>query len=270
MKKTAITLVAAILFFVVVMQITIKMMPYFAPSQYGRGNLFFADAENISSIVIKKDSHKIKLRKSDGNWYCNGYYAQNALMDDYIKNLSQVTIADNFSARLKDKAEVEFTTANGKKFFFETAVDGNRSVVSLDNKNYLLNKNIMLPITSDEYYIQPLLPLADKQIEKQVGVNGDKDIFYSIRYLGAVKSIPDSSADSQYKNFALISSDGIKFVCGLYKNKEQYWMTVNLKTTIMPTIEADKYVKTNGFRYDGWYFMISTEEGNRLWNLLTN
>lgn len=272
MKKVAVGLIAAIVVFVVVMQIMIKAMPYFTPSRYANGNLFFANAEKLSSIVVKSEGPKIKLRKLDGSWYCNGYYAQNALLDNYIEKLSQATIVEAYQGKYSEQAEYEFDISEQQKFYFSIAPSdkNDQSIVNVDGKNYEIDTNIMLPTDLSEYYVQPLLPLADRKIEQQVGITGDLDIFYSMRYFGATQKLSDTGADISYKSFALISNDGIKFVCGLYKGKDQYWVTVNLKTTIMPTIEADKYVKENGFRYEGWYFAISSEDGNRLWNLLTN
>ena len=57
-----------------------------------------------------------------------------------------------------------------------------------------------------------------------------------------------------YRSFAVVTTDGLKLICGVYKHRDQYWMTVQLKTTIMPTAEAASYAKENSFRYDGWYF----------------
>ncbi len=264
MKKTMLLLAALLCFFIVLILIVVKTMPYFAPVKYSTSSLFFANAQNLSGIVIKKRYQKIKLRKINGVWYCNGYFARNKLMDEYINRLSKTIIKDSYTGPINPKTEFEYTTDDKKNFMFNAVSlgDKNQSVVAFRNRKYVLDSDIGLPDDIREYFVQPLLPLQNKTIE-----NHEEDIglYGSLQYIGARKSLPSMGNDVQYKSFVLVTKDGIKFICGLYKQADSYWMTVNLKTTIMPTIQAENYVKDNQYRYDGWYFAIAPEDGIRLW-----
>ena len=69
---------------------------------------------------------------------------------------------------------------------------------------------------------------------------------------------------SEHRNFVIVTDDGLKIIGGLFADQEKYLLSISLKTTIMPTEAAEEYVKQNGFRYEGWYFILSRHDGNRL------
>lgn len=92
----------------------------------------------------------------------------------------------------------------------------------------------------------------------------------SLPCLGASRRLPEAALDPEHKSFAAVTVDGIKVIFGVYKYKENYRLTVSLKTTIMPTEKAAEFVKQNGFRYDGWYFVLSRRDGSRLFEALKN
>ena len=270
MRKIIFSLLGVVLLFAFALKTATWIMPYFAPSRYGEGSLLFTDIDRLSSIVIKKGNEKIKLRKQEGSWICNGYYAKNAVIDAFLQELGQAEIKAVIDKRLEAESDIELKDGQNAFFYFGlNSTEDGKSVVVADNKSYVLDRNIALPSDVREFFVQPLLPLSNMDIEQYVGIEAQIDDLVGIEYTGAVKQIPSSMVNHDYKSFVLISNDGVKFVCGLYKYGENYLMTLSLKTTIMPTVEADAFVKQNGFRYEGWYFKILPSDGNRLWKKLT-
>ena len=72
--------------------------------------------------------------------------------------------------------------------------------------------------------------------------------------------------DWDNKKIKIIMNNGIIAELTIYAQGHSYWMSVNLTTTALPSIEADEFVKNNGFLYEGWYFEIPQPEGSRLFN----
>lgn len=129
----------------------------------------------------------------------------------------------------------------------------------------------MPPAAIADYYLQPLLPFAEHKIEQVIGLPREAaEELSSLPCLGASRRLPEAALDPEHKSFAAVTVDGIKVIFGVYKYKENYRLTVSLKTTIMPTEKAAEFVKQNGFRYDGWYFVLSRRDGSRLFEALKN
>ncbi len=72
-------------------------------------------------------------------------------------------------------------------FDFETAPapDPVQSVIRLEGKEYLISENLLLPSDLSAYYLQPLLPLQNHQIEQVVGFTGDQADLTALHYQAA-------------------------------------------------------------------------------------
>lgn len=274
MKKIIFWLFVSVLLVSAAMFAVVKTMPYFSPSGRGAGDLVYAGADELTGITVRSGKEKIKLRKRDGSWLVNGYYGRNAAADEYADRLRKAAILSLSGAALPEAAvKVRLDGGAGERFFFSVAPadDPERSIIGIDGKNYLVSENLMPPAAMADYYLQPLLPFKEHKIEQLVGLPREAaEELAALPCLGASRRLPETALDAEHKSFAAVTADGIKVIFGVYRHREDYRLTVSLKTTIMPTEKAAKYVKQNGFRYDGWYFVLSRHDGSRLFNALKN
>ena len=235
MKKIILWLSVSVALLAAAMFAVVKKMPYFSPSGKSTGDLVYAGADELTGITVRFGKEKIKLRKLDGSWLVNGYYGRNAAADEYANRLQRATIL-SFSDAAQPKPAVKVRLDGGARRRFSFSVlpteDPGRSVIGIDGK-------------------------AAEELS-------------SLPCLGASRRLPEAALDPEHKSFAAVTADGIKVIFGVYKYKENYRLTVSLKTTIMPTEKAAEFVKQNGFRYDGWYFVLSRRDGSRLFEALKN
>lgn len=274
MKKIILWLSVSVALLAAAMFVVVKKMPYFSPSGKSTGDLVYAGADELTGITVRFGKEKIKLRKLDGSWLVNGYYGRNAAADEYANRLQRATIL-SFSDAAQPKPAVKVRLDGGARRRFSFSVlpteDPGRSVIGIDGKNYLVSENLMPPAAIADYYLQPLLPFAEHKIEQVIGLpRAAAEELSSLPCLGASRRLPEAALDPEHKSFAAVTADGIKVIFGVYKYKENYRLTVSLKTTIMPTEKAAEFVKQNGFRYDGWYFVLSRRDGSRLFEALKN
>ena len=169
------------------------------------------------------------------------------------------------------KIKVHLRGRDSVSFDFETAPapDPVQSVIRLEGKEYLISENLLLPSDLSAYYLQPLLPLQNHQIEQVVGFTGDQADLTALHYQAARHALPESDDIAyDYRSFAVVTTDGLKLICGVYKHRDQYWMTVQLKTTIMPTAEAASYAKEKQLPLRRLVFLLAGADGSRLYKSL--
>ena len=63
--------------------------------------------------------------------------------------------------------------------------------------------------------------------------------------------------------FAVVTTDGLKLICGVYKHRDQYWMTVQMKTTNAHRPKRPVMVKKNSFGAAARYFTGRCPDGSR-------
>lgn len=272
MKKIIFWLSVFAVLLAATMIVVVKKMPYFSPSGKSAGDLVYAGTDELTGITVRFGKEKIKLRKLDGSWLVNGYYGRNAAVDEYANKLQRAAILSlSDAARPKPAVKVLLDDGARRRFSFSVmpAEDPEQSVIGIDGKNYLVSENLMPPAAIADYYLQPLLPFAEHKIEQVIGLPREAaEELLLLPCLGASSRLPEAALNPEHKSFAAVTADGIKVIFGVYKYKENYRLTVSLKTTIMPTEKAAEFVKQNGFRYDGWYFVLSNREGSRLFEVL--
>ncbi len=272
MKKAVIWISGALAAVGLAFIAAVKTMPYFAPLPYGSGDLLFAGAEDATRLTVTVNGRRIKLKKQEGSWFVDDYYACNRLIEDFLQKLGRAVLLSCSNVAAQPENEVRLKVHDSVSFDFETAPapDPAQSIVRLEGKEYLISENLLLPSDLSAYYLQPLLPLQNHQIEQVAGLADDQVDLSGLRYREVRRALPEGDkAAYDYRSFAVVTADGLKLICGVYKHRDRYWMTVQLKTTIMPTAEADRYAKENSFRYDGWYFLLADADGSRLYKSLT-
>lgn len=264
MKKILLYVTLFTVIIIAAAAVIIKTMPYLASSNHAIGDLLLPKIDEIDKITINFDKQRIKLRKDNGAWKINGYYAYNNLIDEFLHNLSQATYADEADALPENAIEIRLGIEEATFIFRAAATENeNQTLIELNGKKWLINGNLLMPRDVSDYYVQPLLPLGGHPHEQSIGLIDDKVDLQNLRYYKASNALPEETYD--YRSFAIVTADGIKVLGGLYKFEKEYWMSVQLKTTIMPTVETDKYVKENSFRFEKWYFLLSNSDGSRLY-----
>lgn len=266
MKKVIVGLIVLLLLTTAVFFLVVEKMPYFKAEKYLAGDAVCADAPLLTGLSFRQNGKKMVLRKTEGSWLANGYYAANTRVEEYLDDLRTAVIINKEPPLPEQEVVLNLKFASGRsgEIRVAPAEKENLGIVTMEGKSYLVNKNLLPPADFAEYYRQPLLPLKDRKIEQIIGFSGEREILTGLRYEGALPALPEEAAVAEHRNFVIITADGIKILCGLYKYREQFFMTVGLKTTIMPTAEAEDFVNKNGFRYDGWFFVLTGRDGNRL------
>ncbi len=266
MKKVIVGLILLLLLTTAAFFLVVEKMPYFKAEKYLAGDSICADAPLLSRISFWRGGKKMVLRKTEGSWLANGYYAANARIEEYLDDLRMAVILNKEPPLPEQEVVLNLKFASGRTGEIKVAPAEKRNlgIVTMEGKSYLVSKNLLPPADFSEYYQQPLLPLEGREIEQIIGFSGDKTTLTGLRYEGALPTLPEEAAVAEHRNFVIITADGIKILCGLYKHRNRFFMTVFLKTTIMPTMEARDFVNKNNPRYNGWFFVLTSQDGKRL------
>ena len=75
----------------------------------------------------------------------------------------------------------------------------------------------------------------------------------------------DDSVHQKLRKIVLTTFSGMVITADLYQDAEKnYWLKLSFSTTHLPTVYVNDYIKENSYLYEGWYFKISPEAGEKL------
>ena len=229
------------------------------------GDYLFSNTDDVSRVIVINSDNEMTFSKVSGIWSNeDGYHIDNKLMDEFLSDLKNATygsISGNLELSTKiilvsddDEALFEFG------YFYDEIEDKN--YVEVKNKVYEMSDQFYIPYIPEDWFIQPLLPFDDVEIESVYGLDThfhfDELTFYQAVKKQAIN--PDLP-----KKFRIILQNGLDLDFSIYEAKEDYWLEVKMSKTILPTKEATNYLKYNSSLYDGWIFKISNQSGAELY-----
>ena len=164
------------------------------------------------------------------------------------------------------------------------------AAVSGKNEIWQISGNWQLPEDQASWFLQPLLELPSSMVEslqvddiKVSRTSPFADFVYpdgkaalvkafleNFAWLPSVEVVPsfgfDRSKFPDVKNIILTSFDGLIVRLTLSCNNQDYWGSITLSTTPLPTSAVNAYIRDNAFLYEDWYFKIPSSAGKALFS----
>lgn len=237
-----------------------------APDFYDFGEKLSEKLETINSFTI---DNSMQVVRKNGVWSSQEddfYPVDNDVVELFFKEMKKASLKAEICEGKPD-AEPGMVL-HGKKdidVFYDENNEINTKIVLTDHKKcYVLTGDFRIPAQPYQWFVQPLLPFSNQNIEEIYGADPAQFAFSELFFYQAVHN--NDFEDWDNKKIKIIMNNGIIAELTIYAQGHSYWMSVNLTTTALPSIEADEFVKNNGFLYEGWYFEIPQPEGSRLFN----
>ena len=233
---------------------------------YASKSELFEDLKNVTELNV---GNSMTIVRHNGVWSSQDddlYPVDNAKVENLLEQLRQAALIpssceDEPSGTpdivLKSSAEIKLFYPDGEN-------PDEQTVVVSDGRCVLLTGNFDIPAQPYQWFVQPLFPFSDDDIEEIYGAEPGYFSFSDLVFYQAAHE--GDFTDWDQKKITVITTGGIIFEITLYARGHSYWASVVLKETPMPTVEAAAYIKNNGFLYDGWYFELPQPEGSRLFN----
>lgn len=233
---------------------------------YASKSELFEDLKNVTELNV---GNSMTIVRHNGIWSSQDddlYPVDNAKVENLLEQLRQAALTpssceDEPSGTpdivLKSSAEIKLFYPDGEN-------PAEQTVVVSDGRCVLLTGNFDIPAQPYQWFVQPLFPFSDDDIEEIYGAEPGYFSFSDLVFYQAAHE--GDFTDWDQKKITVITTGGIIFEITLYARGHSYWASVVLKETPMPTVEAAAYIKNNGFLYDGWYFELPQPEGSRLFN----
>ena len=245
---------------------------WFSPDFYRTSPQLTIRLAEVSEFTINES---MTIVRKDGIWCSRDddfYPVNNDVVDMFLADLrSSAEHTQRYKGDLDGKDTIVLRGGEGPdiQLFFD-AVDGQaEEIKALVGKNaYVLRGNFRMPSQPYQWFNQPLIPLSNSSIEEIYGADPDSFAFSELFFYQVTKQNDFAEWDSH--EVKIVTVDGIVINMTIYAQARSYWASVDLQTSVMPTIEASDYVKTNGFLYDGWFFELPQPEGNRLFGFENN
>lgn len=223
---------------------------------------------STNTIIVNNDT---TLVRQNGIWYSrdDDFYPVNSDIAEKLLNDLQQALTQSISYKdeISEGGEIIIKTSlpHNIKLYFN-AVNGqtDEMIAVYNSEKYLLRGNFQIPSQPYQWFIQPLIPLSDNNISEIYGIDPSKFSFSQLFFYQATKQ--NDFKDWDRHNLKIMTTDGIIVNLTVYMRNHSYWASVDLQTSVMPTLAAAEYVKNNGFLYSGWFFELPQPEGNRLFS----
>lgn len=164
-------------------------------------------------------------------------------------------------------ADIVLKTASGSDvaLFYAHGSEPIQRVEAVQNgRCFELEGTFNIPEQPYQWFRQPLFPFSDSDTEEIYGIDPSRFSFSELVFYQASRSNDFEEWDK--RKIKVTTSGGVVIDMTVYAYGHSYWLSVSLKTSPMPSIKADNYIKNNGFLFDGWYFELPQPEGNRLFD----
>lgn len=234
---------------------------------------FYAGEQKLPEVLMKTTSftvdNSMNIERKNGVWSSKDddfYPVDNQVVDILMGALSQATLSAKTCA--EEPSGEPKLVMHGKKdiLLYHDENDAENAGVSVlyNDKCHWLAGDFSIPSQPYLWFTQPLLPFSNQDIDEIYGADPDNFAFSELFFYQAARS--DDFFEWDSRKIKIVLQNGIVADLTIYNQGHSYWMSVNLGLTVMPTVEADEFVKNNGFLYEGWYFEIPQPEGSRLFD----
>ena len=236
------------------------------PDFYTPDNILPQKIMETNRIVVDDE---MVMEKVDGIWSSseNEFYPlDNEAVIGMLENFEKASIyAKKVSSINKGNYKLVLENDTNKKielYFHKQGTKIEGANLLFDDKKFYFPITMEIPAQPYQWFSQPLFPFEDNIITKISGVEKDRFSFSDLTFLQATRQ--DDFSDWDNKKIDITLDNGIVLNIILYTNNGSYWLSVKMKTTIMPTIAAKEYINDNKELYDGWFFEIPQPVGNKL------
>lgn len=227
----------------------------------------------ISKVEKITINNGMTIERKMGSWCSkeDDFYPVNTdVVDALIENLRRAALyAEKYVGEHEEKDEIDLVDEEGNvlKLSFNEINGHTSEIVALNNgQKTLLKGDFAIPAQPYQWFEQPLLKLNNSDIEEISGVEPGDFSFDDLLFYQATKN--NDFAEWMTRQINVVLKNGLTIKLIVYTRGHSYWVSLNLGTTVMPTKDADEFVKNNGFLYDGWFFELPQPVGNRLFGTI--
>lgn len=225
--------------------------------------------DEIASVQEFIVDNSMSVIRHDGIWSSRDddfYPVDNDKVENLLAQLKQAVLSASECKEMPSgTADIVFKTIPDTALFSSYDENGGQYVEIMQEKNCMaLSEKIDIPDQPYQWFMQPLFPFSDNDIEEIYGMDPSHFSFANLIFYQVTRSNDFEEWDS--RKFKIITSGGIIIEMNIFARGHSYWMSVALNTTPMPTKGAAAYIKNNGFLFDGWYFELPQPEGSRLFD----
>ncbi|MBR1648291.1 MAG: hypothetical protein IJ689_01660 [Alphaproteobacteria bacterium] len=235
---------------------------------------FYSLSPELSKVITEADSLEINdgltAIKQDGIWCSRDddcYPLNNDLTDKFIRELSHSALnALPYNKEIEGENSIILHSRNGEelKLLYDNDEGQTDEIIALQGDNgFELKGRFLIPAQPYQWFIQPLLPFDNEDIEEIYGAEPQDFDFKTLDFYQAVNQSDFDEWDK--KDIRIVLKNGVVIAMELFNLGHSYWVKIDMSTTVMPSLSAEEYVKNNGFLYEGWYFELPQPVGSRLW-----
>lgn len=276
----------------------------FANTAANIGNLGQITIETDGNIVNFRQEDSLWRVLEAGNYYA-GYRQINNLFNDLetsriFRRIGKETPEDKQKYGLDKQEAVRIITRDSIGRILDSVRIGKAAAENLyhfaqtdgENDIFLVTGVFNFPQTIASWLQQPLLSIPPTDIRslkigeqtavrsnlivpfkiKENGKNTDVERFLTAFGFVAAYDVR-RSADfdpSQYAEPKLITVstfDGLVATLEIYnRENKEYWTSLKISTTTLPTTAVSDYIKSSAFLYEDWYFKLDPDIGRILFN----
>lgn len=214
----------------------------------------FLVGQKLDIDAIGLADKKMFLFKKGGVWQTEeGYPLEAKKVEAFLSVLEDVKLLKATTSEKDEKKEKIVFEKEGKTVLeFEVSSSAKGFAKVWQNAmSYELSALVPFYYLQEEWFFQPVVGFASKT----------EHPLADLRYINVLKKNVDWKP---IKKFAFSLNEGLVFECFLYFQDGEYWLAVDLSLDMMPKREALKYAKNNAPLINGWMFLLSRQDGERL------
>lgn len=236
------------------------------PDFYTPDNTLPQKISQTERIIIDDE---MTMEKTNGVWNSlenEGYPLDNDAVIKMLEYFEKASVyAKKHNSSNTGNYKIVLKNANDEEtelFFHKKDQKINGAVAVVDKQTYYFPAELSIPSQPYQWFSQPLLPFESSSISKISGIEKEKFDFADLLFFQATRQ--NDFSDWTNKQIDITLDSGIVLKLTLYTKNGSYWLSAQMKNTIMPTKEAKEFINNNKELYDGWFFEIPQPIGNGL------
>ncbi|MBO7556556.1 MAG: hypothetical protein J6T72_04095 [Alphaproteobacteria bacterium] len=236
------------------------------PDFYTPDNTLPQTIAKTNRIIIDGE---IIMEKTNGIWNSpenEGYPLDNDAIIKMLEHFEKASVyAKKYNSANKGNFKIVLQNENNEKtelYFHKNGQEINGTIAVINKQTYHFSDKLSIPAQPYQWFSQPLFPFENREITKISGIEKDKFDFADLLFFQATRQ--NEFSDWPSKQIDITLENGIVLKLTLYTQNGSYWLSAQMKNTIMPTKDAKEYTNNNKELYEGWFFEIPQPIGNEL------
>lgn len=259
------------------------------------GSYVFADTlseiGSLSEITVQSADSEINLELVDGLWRvkeADGYYANYNLLKSFFSDIYNAKYNSKVTESGDDFFEnyriITFKDKNGK--YIDSIMLGKKDakhIYTFAKKEdvFLIDGTYNLPMGLVSWIQNPVFSFEEENVMSMKLIDSEgkpseiafvetkinfRDYTFKPYFEAVLSEKNFTKSETQIsgvKHFILTSYEGLIAEFKVFhKENDEYWASIKIDTTTMPTLRVSEYVDNNKLLYEGWYFKIPAEVGD--------